>query len=97
VDALARSYRAVGATRTATARLVHGVRRRVEHALGTQTTGTSDETFLAWARQRAPSRTSEIALVEDALARPISKRELEAVGQALRRLETSLTTFPNFS
>jgi len=97
VDALARAYRAVGATRTATARLVHGVRRRVEHALGTQTTGTSDETFLAWARQRAPSRASEIALVEDALARPISKRELEAVGQALRRLETSLTTFPNFS
>ena len=32
VDALARAYRAVGATRTATLRLVHGVRRRVDRS-----------------------------------------------------------------
>jgi hypothetical protein len=94
VDALARAYRAVGATRTATARLVHGVRRRVEHALGAQGGPSSDETFLAWAHDRAPSRSADIDLVRHALARPISRRELETVGQALRRLETSLTTFP---
>lgn len=94
VDALARAYRAVGATRTATTRLVHGVRRRVEHALGGQSGATSDETFLAWARDRAPARAADVDLVRQALARPVSRRELETVGQALRRLESSLTSFP---
>ena len=94
VDALARAYRAVGATRTATARLVHGVRRRVEHALGAHGGATSDETFLVWARDRAPARAADVELVRQALARPVSRRELETVGQALRRLETSLTSFP---
>jgi len=97
VDALARAYRAVGATRTATARLVHGVRRRVEHSLGARSGATSDETFLAWATQRAPSRSTDIDLVRHALASPISRRDLETVGQALRRLEASLTSFPKSS
>ena len=99
LDALAayadtRAYRAVGATRTATARLVHGVRRRVEHALGGQSGATSDETFLAWARDRAPARAADVDLVRQALARPVSRRELGTVGHALRRLESSLTSFP---
>jgi hypothetical protein len=94
VDALARAYRAVGATRTATTRLVHGVRRRVEHTLGGQSGATSDETFLAWARDRAPARAADVDVIRQALARPISRRELETVGQALRRLESSLTSFP---
>jgi hypothetical protein len=94
VDALARAYRAVGASRTATARLVHGVRRRVEHALGGQSGATSDETFLAWARDRAPARAADVDVIRQALARPVSKRELETVGLALRRLERSLTSFP---
>lgn len=94
VDALARAYRAVGATRTATARLVHGVRRRVEHSLGSQGGATTDATFLAWARERAPARATDVDLVSEALAQPVSRRELEIVGQALRRLETSLTSFP---
>ena len=97
VDALARAYRAVGATRTATARLVHGVRRRVEHALGGQRGGQTDEAFLAWARERVPARATDVDLVRDALARPVSRRGLEDVGQALRRLETSLTSFPRAS
>ena len=94
VDALARAYRAVGATRTATARLVHGVRRRVEHTLGAQSGATSDETFLAWARDRVPARAADVDLIRHALARPVPRRELETVGQALRRLETTLTSFP---
>jgi hypothetical protein len=94
VDALARAYRAVGATRTATARLVHGVRRRVEHALGAQRGGSTDDAFLAWASARVPARATDVDLVRQALARPVSRRELEGVGQALRRLETSLTSFP---
>ena len=97
VDALARAYRAVGATRTATSRLVHGVRRRVEHSLGTRTGAASDDAFLGWAQQRVPARRDDVALIRDALARQLSRRELEAVGQALRRLELSLTSFPRSS
>jgi hypothetical protein len=96
VDALARAYRAVGATRTATARLVHGVRRRVEQSLGGQR-GVSDDAFLAWARERAPARATDVDLVRQALEKPVSRRELEVVGQALRRLETSLTSFSRSS
>ena len=98
VDALARAYRAVGATRTATVRLVHGVRRRVEHALGAQRAlRQRDERFSRWARERVPARSGDIDLVRQALARPVPRRELEDVGQALRRLETSLTSFPGSS
>lgn len=97
VDALARAYRAVGATRTATVRLVHGVRRRVEHSLGARGAATTDDAFLAWARERVPARSGDIDLVRQALERPIPRRQLEDVGQALRRLETSLTSFPRSS
>ena len=97
VDALARAYRAVGATRTATSRLVHGVRRRVEHALGARSGTASDDAFLVWAQQRVPARAEDIALVRAALDGPVSRRELEAVGQALQRLELSLTSFPRTS
>jgi hypothetical protein len=97
VDALARAYRAVGATRTATSRLVHGVRRRVEQSLGARSGVSSDDAFLGWAQQRAPARATDIELVRQALAKPVARRDLEIVGQALRRLETSLTSFPKSS
>jgi len=97
VDALARAYRAVGATRTATMRLVHGVRRRVETSLGRQGASTTDDAFLAWARERVPARSGDIDLVRQALEQPVPRRQLEDVGQALRRLETSLTSFPRSS
>jgi hypothetical protein len=97
VEALARAYRAVGATRTATARLVHGVRRRVEQALGARSGTTSDDAFLAWALERVPARTTDVELVRLALRQSVSRRDLEIVGQALRRVETSLTSFPKAS
>lgn len=97
VDALAHAYRAVGATRTATARLVHGVRRRVEHARGPRGAAASDDNFLDWALVRAPARAADVRLVRHALATPISRHELEGVGAALRRLESSLTSFPRSS
>jgi len=97
VDALARAYRAVGATRTATTRLLHGVRRRVDKSLGSKGGTTTDDTFLVWARERVPARSADIDLVRQALQRPVPRRQLEDVGQALRRLETSLTSFPRSS
>jgi hypothetical protein len=97
VDALARAYRTVGATKTATARLLHGVRRRVEHALGARGGNTTDESFLTWALQRAPERKTDVELVRLALVNTVPRRDLEIVGEALRRLETSLTSFPKKS
>jgi hypothetical protein len=97
VDALARAYRAVGATKTATARLLHGVRRRVEHALGARGGNTTDEAFLTWAQQRVPERKTDVELVRMALVNTVPRRDLEIVGEALRRLETSLTSFPTKS
>ena len=97
VEALAQAYRAVGATRTATSRLVHGVRRRVEHALGARSGASSDDDFLGWAEQRVPERAADVAVVRQALAQPLPRRELEAVGHALRRIEVALTSFPRTS
>lgn len=97
VEALAQAYRAVGATRTATSRLLHGVRRRVEHALGARSGATSDDAFLAWASERVPSVAADVEIVRQALAKPIARRELETVGQALRRIEAALTSFPGTS
>jgi hypothetical protein len=97
VDALARAYRAVGASRTATSRLLHGVRRRVEHAAGGRSAGAGDDAFLGWAEHRAPARASDVELIRQALARPVSRRDLELVGAAVTRLEASLTSFPRSS
>jgi len=41
-----------------------------------------------------PARREDVELVRAALASQVSRRELEAVGQALQRLELALTTFP---
>lgn len=97
VDALARAYRMVGASRTATSRLLHGVRRRVELALGLRAAAAGDEAFLTWAQERVPSRAAEVELVRRALAQPLPRRDLAAVGAALSRLEVALTSFPRTS
>jgi hypothetical protein len=97
VDALARAYRAVGATRTATLRLLHGVRRRVEQSLGAGAASSGDAAFLDWALTRAPARAGDIELIRRALAHSVSRRDLEAVGAALTRLEIALTSFPRTS
>lgn len=91
VDALANAYARVGATRTATARLLRGVRRRVEPNGLRSPIGSDDPdaTFLAMA-EGAPARRSDVALVRRALTTPMSRRDFESVGGALRRLEESL-------
>jgi hypothetical protein len=97
VDALARAYRAVGATRTATLRLLLGVRRRVEQSLGAGASSAGDAAFLDWALTRAPARAADVELIRRALAQPVGRRDLEAVGAALNRLEIALTSFPRTS
>lgn len=90
VGALAQAYARVGATRTATTRLVRGLRRRVERGSGTdRARAESDANFLEHAAA-SPSRAADVAVVRHALETPVSRREFEAVGGAIRRLEDSL-------
>ncbi|MFN2564144.1 MAG: DUF4350 domain-containing protein [Gemmatimonadaceae bacterium] len=91
VSALARAYVQTSATRTAAALLLRGVRRRVERAGGSATSGRDANAFLEWAVAQAPDRADDVRAIRRALGGPISRRELEAVGSALRRLESSLS------
>lgn len=91
VDALAHAYQQVGATRTITSRLLHGVRSRVDHGSPTARLRT-DDAFLAAVEASAPSRDPDVAVIRRALREPVAARDLEDVGAALRRIEESLTT-----
>jgi hypothetical protein len=96
VDALGHAYADVDATRTATARLVSGVRRRASRLGGRGSAGT-DEAFLTAVRARFPALTSPVDVVLNALASPVSPRELTAVGTALATIEHHLLTTPPHS
>ncbi len=91
VDALARAYAQVGATRTAVSRLVRGVRRRIGLAASRATAGRSDDEFLDWASRTAPHVAPDAERVRHALGAAVSRRELAAVGDALAHIESSLT------
>ena len=91
VDALGRAYAQVGATRSATARLVRGVRRRVA---GGATRGgsagpgpdASDDAFLDRAARDAPRIAGDVALIKKALHGGVPRREFASVGAALEQL-----------
>jgi hypothetical protein len=91
VDALARAYDQVDATRTATARLVRGVRRRVERGASLAPTAQSDDAFLARAVLAAPALASDVSLIRSGLTTTLSRADFARVGAALNRLESSLT------
>lgn len=92
VGALARAYARVGATRTATARLLHGVRRRLERSRATGTPGLTAAAFLDAVVRVKPDLGDDVARIRRALEIPITPRELGSVGEALSRLEQSLQT-----
>ena len=90
VNALGRAYGQVGATRTATARLVRGLRRRLER--GAIHAGTmSDDAFLRRAEQTVPALAPDVAMIRRALTARVSRLEFSKLGAALARVETSLT------
>ncbi len=91
VDALGRAYATVGATRSATARLLRGVRRRLAGGSIRPGVDASDEAFLERARRDAPKLGDEIALIKKALHSPVTRREFASVGAAIEQLELSLT------
>ena len=90
VDALARAYAQVDATRTAAAQLLRGVRRRLERGAIRARAVRTDEAFLERAQETVPALAADVALVRRALRERLAGRDLELVGAALERIETSL-------
>ena len=90
-DALGHAYADVDATRTATARLVWGLRRRAGRLVGTGN-GISDDAFLAAVVQRHPDLYGSVTKVRTALHQPIGTRDFVAVGDVLREIERHLTS-----
>ena len=91
VDALGRAYAQVGATRSATARLVRGVRRRVAGGAVRPDNDASDDAFLDRAKRDVPRLAEAVALIKRALHAGVPRREFASVGAALQELELSLT------
>ena len=91
VDALARAYLQVGATRTATLRLVRGLRRRVDRGTVRGRAVDREEAFLARVADTKPALASDVALLRNALARSVSPAEFREIGSAIARIEAALT------
>jgi hypothetical protein len=91
VDALAHAYEQVGASRTIAARLLRGVRWRVDGP-SSAAHRRPDDVFLAEVEAAAPDLAADVALIRRALREPLSPRDLPDLGAALRRLEDTLTT-----
>jgi hypothetical protein len=87
-DALAHAYASVKATRTATARLLSGVRRRVR---GRSRAADSDETFLAGASSVSPAAARAAGVVSSALDATVPERQLPDIASALQTIERELT------
>lgn len=86
VGALARAYEQVGATRTATRRLLRGLRRR--H--GAWGGPVDDEHYLAAIASRHPDLRDDVAIVRRALQEQVAGTELPDVARALHRIEQVL-------
>ncbi len=91
VDALARAYAQVRATRTAAERLVHGARRRCERGLLRDRAPLSDDAWLERVGTRHPALRDDVALLRRALAEPLPPRTFATLGPALHRVEQTLT------
>lgn len=87
VGALAHAYEQVRATRTATKRLLHGLRRR--HPLGLPPSA-DDARYLDLLRVHAPSLADDITLVSQALAQPLTAAEWVRIGGAIDHIERTI-------
>ena len=89
VEALARAYGQVRATRLATRRLIRGLRRRHGHA-GWR--AASDDDFLRALAERKPAAAPAVARLLDGAQRPLSPAEFAQVGVAVDDIDRILTT-----
>jgi hypothetical protein len=92
-DALAHAYAAVGATRTATARLLGGLRRRTRRTRAGAR--ERDDQILAAVTAVSPTAAPAASLVARALTDPLPARDLPAIASALSTIETALTAGPS--
>jgi hypothetical protein len=83
----------VHATRTATATLIGGVRRRTRGIVAVPAPAGDDE-FLAAALRRLPSLEPQVAIVNQARSRETPARDFAAVGRALATIEAQLLSKP---
>ena len=91
VTALSSAYRQVSATRTATQRLVRGLRRRLAATQrGADDRSHDDTAFLRQVSKSYPQVSSETALVTAALTQQSSPAELIAVGEAINTIERTI-------
>jgi len=89
-DALGRAFEDVGATRTATTRLLGGVRRRVGRAVAISS-GAADGEFLSAVERMNPSLSEPVQRIRNAVDHPVSSEQFIVVGSALERVERALT------
>jgi hypothetical protein len=89
VDALARAYDRVHATRTVTRRLLHGIRRRAPLRLSSS--AATDEEYLSAVARRYPALRDDVETILRGLRETGSRHDLDRAGEALERLETTLT------
>ena len=89
VGALARAYEQVEATRTATRRLVHGIRRR--HATGAAR-ALDDAAYLRAIAVRHPALAADVDRTLEALQRPLPPSDFLAVGIGLDHIDRTLRT-----
>lgn len=90
-DALGHAYADVRATRTATAHLVWGLRRRAGRMIGVGG-GAGDDAFLDAVAERHPGLRPAVVIVRRGLHDPIEPRDFGTVGDALRDIERHLTS-----
>ena len=90
VDALSHAYEQVHATRTVVARLVRGLRWRVERG-GARAASRPDSEFLSMVATRRPALEPDVARIREALETAVTDRELTEVGAAIQRVEHTLT------
>ena len=88
VGALAHAYDRVGASRVAARRIARGLRRR-RSALGRP---GSDADYLRSIGERHPALAADVALVLDAMHRPIPPGRFVALAPAIARIERTLAS-----
>ena len=92
-NALAYAYADVAATRTATSRLVSGLRRRAGRTVAVRASD-DDSAFFDAVAHRTPALATSVGVVQRALAHTLLPREFASVGGAIREIEHQLTTSP---
>lgn len=90
VDALARAYAQVGATRTGAQRLVRGLQRRLGGS-SRRAGSRSDTEFLERVGETKPPLAGDVAVVVHALSNSVTPADFVDVGRAVARIEAAFT------